>query len=125
MASREAYPLGGLYEREVRKLYYVGQFGASGAISTSYTGERKAGITSVAKNTTNQFTVTLDEKYPRLLGYSVSYLYSSAEDLKSQLITNNITTGSLVFANTKTSDNTGTDPTSGTVVFIEITVGNL
>lgn len=93
MASRVFYPPAGSLEREVVVLSGKIVFGASGAV----TSETLKGAT-IAKRaaSTGLYDITLDDKYPALLGFHVNYGSAAATDRVAVPVTEAVSTTKIV-----------------------------
>lgn len=134
MANRRFEQFQGSLEHCVVTLYGSATIGASGAVS-AYKG---GGITSIVKEATaGQYTVTLQDKYSRLLNWSVDVVSATISTVQgAQLLATPATyqatfasSGALTFqcvAPTSSSDTTlvATNPASGTQLVFTLVVRN-
>lgn len=106
-------------EKEIKDLYVKVNIGSSGAptIATGY------GISSVVRNSTGNYTITLADKYNHLRFFDVIHLASSAQDLNSQIISEDVDVAKTINFVTLTGAS-ATDPASGSVLLIKIEVKN-
>lgn len=118
MASRNFHRAQAL-EPEVKSLFATVTIGASGAVTSTVS----AGVATVAKSATGRYTVTLQDKYVRLLHVSVVHINATTEDLQWHVTAEDV-------ANAKTiglvahDAATDTDPASGTKLLIKIDLKN-
>ena len=106
-------------EKEVKELYADVTIGASGAPTLT----KGLGVTSIARNGAGDYTVTLDDKYVRLMSAQMTHLSSTAEDLKMQLHSETVSTTKTVRMLTLTGA-TETDPANGTRLLIRLELKN-
>lgn len=109
-------------EREVVKLYVKLTIGASGAVTLT----RGKGVASAALTATGRYTLTLDDKYSRLL-YANGNVMRTTGTCDEQIKLNAETVAStktVEIGVTKTSDGTVLEPTSGDIIFVELTLQN-
>lgn len=118
MAARNFNRLQAL-EKEVKSLYLQVAIGASGAPTLT----KGLGSASIARNSAGNYTVTLQDKYVRLMGCQVMQLNSSAEDITVQLLAESVSSAKTVQFVCKT-DATATDPSSGSKLFIRLDLKN-
>ena len=70
-------------EKEIKTLFAKISIGATGAPTLVKPGS--LGIASVARSAQGDYLVTLEDKYPALMGFKGVLLVSSAEDITFQL----------------------------------------
>lgn len=106
-------------EKEVKELFANVSIGATGACTLN----SSPGIASIVRNSAGNYSITLQDIYVSLKMFDCVQLYSSAQDLNFQLISE--TVGSTKILNfvclTGASE---TDPTSGSKLLIKIDVKN-
>jgi hypothetical protein len=121
MASRTFNNNTKTLELEIVKLYAKITIGTSGAVTLN----RGKGIASVALSTTGTYLITLDDKYPRLLSCLVTPVRSSATDLTGQVLAEAVATSKTITLGIVDHETPAlTEPTSGDIFYIEITLGN-
>ena len=102
------------------KLYCVFSVGAVGA-ATLNTALSK-GITSVTRSAAGTYDIVLDDAYNAFLHLSGMLLDSAGEDITFQVEVADVANKSInIFTNTA---GTPTDPASGDVMYLEITLKN-
>jgi hypothetical protein len=93
--------------------------GASGAPTLT----RGLGVASIARNSQGVYTVTLQDKYMRLMHVEIAQVVSAAEDLKFQLVAEDVDNAKTIqFRCIAVA--TETDPSSGSRLLIRIEVKN-
>jgi hypothetical protein len=108
-------------ENEVVVLYAILTMGGSGAVTLT----RGKGITSAAKSATGTYLLTLDNVYARLLGCLVTPIRSTATDLTGQVLSETVaSTGTITLGIVNHETPALTQPTSGDIFHVEITLGN-
>lgn len=105
-------------EQGVTGLYAKVTIGASGAATT--TGY---GFTSIAKSTTGEYLITLDRKYKKLLGLHVTFEQATDQGLIHSIKTNSLSSAGTILIRTAVGA-TETEPSSGTIMYIEVIVGD-
>lgn len=118
MANRNFNRLQAL-EKEIKHLHVKVSIGASGAPTLS----RKLGVTSIARNSAGLYTLTLDDKYNDLISLDIQQLVASAEDLKFQLVAQDVSSAKTIQFRC-IAIATETDPSSGSVLYINIALKN-
>jgi hypothetical protein len=100
-------------------------FGASGAPTLSTNAK---GIATVVRNSAGKYTITLRDSYNALLGVSVAQLTGTSAaaapivTVVSQAVSN--ATPTLVLQYRAIDNSTATDPASGEIAYITITLNN-
>jgi hypothetical protein len=105
-------------EQGATTLYARVAIGASGAATT--TGY---GFTSIAKSTTGEYLITLDRKYKKLLALNVTVQQATDQGLITSIKTNSLTSAGTILIRTAVGA-TETEPSSGSILYIELTVGD-
>lgn len=118
MASRNFHRTQAL-EPEVKTLFATVTIGSSGAVTSTVS----AGVSSVAKSATGRYTVTLQDKYVRLLHVSVTHLNSTSEDLQWQVTAEDVDVAKTVALASHVAG-ADTNPASGTKLLIRIDLKN-
>lgn len=106
-------------EKEVKALYAEVSIGVSGAPTIV----KALGITSIARNSAGNYTVTLNDQYVRLMNVSVMQIGAS-QDLTFQLSSQAVNSSSKNFVFLCKAANVATDPTSGTSLYIKVEAKN-
>lgn len=106
-------------EKEVKSLYADIAIGASGAPTVT----KALGITSVVRNGAGDYTLTLDDKYVRLMHVDIKQLAASAEDLTFQLAAEDVASAKTVQFLCKAAA-VATDPSNGSRLLIKIDLKN-
>ncbi len=106
-------------EKEVKSLFAEVSIGATGAATVV----SALGIASVARTNAGDYTITLDDKYTRLMHVSVIQLDVLEEDLTFQVASQTVATTKLVKIICKT-DATATDPSDGSSLLIKLDLKN-
>lgn len=118
MGNRRTRPISAL-EQEIVKIYAEVAIGSSGAPTLT----RGQGVASISRSTNGTYLVTLSDSYNVLMGFTANILQASSQDLYPKLIAETIGSAKTVTFETLTGA-TPTDPASGSVIFMEITVKN-
>lgn len=106
-------------EREVKALFAEVSIGASGAPTLV----RGLGIASIVRNSAGLYTLTLQDKYDRLMHMDVKQLVASAEDLNFQLAAEDVDSAKTVQFRCIAAA-VETDPSSGSRLFIRLSLRN-
>jgi hypothetical protein len=106
-------------EKEVKSLYADVAIGASGAPTVT----KALGIASVVRNGAGDYTITLDDKYVRLMHVDVQILAASAEDITAQLAAEDVNGDKTIQVLTKAAA-TEADPSDGARLLIRIDLKN-
>lgn len=106
-------------EKEVKTLFADVAIGATGAPTLT----KGLGITSIARNGAGDYTLTLDDKYTRLMHVNVQHLAASAEDLTAQLTAEDVSGDKTISFSTKAAA-VETDPSDGSRLLIRIDLKN-
>ncbi len=105
-------------EQGATVLYAKVSIGSSGAAtSTGY------GFTSIAKSDTGEYLITLDRKYKKLLGLNITFQQATDQGLIHSIKTNSISSAGTILFRTAVGT-TETEPSSGTVMYIQVIVGD-
>lgn len=107
-------------DKEVKELFADIAIGASGAPTLS----RGLGVASVAKTATGVYTITLQDKYNRLMHASASIMSASAEDAHAQLQSEDVDGAKTIVIRTQKADLTLVNPASGDRILVQINVKN-
>lgn len=99
-------------------------YGSTGA--PTLVAANSKGVTSISRTSAGLYVLTLDDKYNKLLGFTLNQLSTGAQaapivNLKAQTVTTNKT---LTFQYLAINNSSATDPASGESCFIQITLGN-
>jgi len=106
-------------EKEVKSLYAQVSIGASGAPTVV----KALGITSVVRNSAGLYTITLDDKYNRLMSVQVTVVAPTAEDLVVHLAASDVASAKTVQVRCLAAG-VAADPASGDSLLIRIDVKN-
>lgn len=106
-------------EKEVKTIFAEVDFGASGA-PTLTSG---LGIASIARDSAGTYTMTLEDRYVKLLGVSGVLLDAAAEDIRLQLSSEDVDGNREIGFFTLTGA-TETDPSDGSKMFITLHLRN-
>lgn len=106
-------------EKEVKELYALITFGASGAptLTTGY------GIASIAKNATGDYTITLSNKYVSFKCMSGTFEKSTGEDIRVQLKSEAVATSKTINFFTL-AGSSAAHPSSGAKLYLRIDLKN-
>ncbi|MBV6514142.1 MAG: hypothetical protein FMNOHCHN_03732 [Ignavibacteriaceae bacterium] len=107
-------------EKEVKALYADVDIGAAGAPTIV----KALGITSIARDSDGVYTITLDDKYTRLLHVDVKQLVSAAEDLTFQLVSEDVAGSKEISLRCLAAAAVETDPSNGSKLLIKIELKN-
>jgi len=108
-------------ENESVKLYALLTIGTSGAVTKT----RGKGIASAALSTTGTYVLTLDSKYTRLLNLTGTVRRSTWAALAVQILAETVASTKTITIGIGDYDTTAlTEPTSGDLFYIEVTLGN-
>jgi hypothetical protein len=106
-------------EKEIKNIYAEISIGASGAPTLT----RGTGVASIARNSAGKYTLTLQDKYMRLMFADIKHLSASAVDLKTQLVSEDVASAKTIVFHTLAVA-TATDPASGTKLFVKLELKN-
>ena len=106
-------------EKEIKELYADVAIGAAGAPTLT----KGLGITSVARTGAGAYTVTLDDRYVRLMSAQMTHLSATEEDLKMQIASETVSTTKTIAIFTLTGA-VATDPASGDRLLIKVELKN-
>lgn len=122
--QRQTFQFTGRMQRSTIDLFAKVTIGATGA--PTLTADSK-GVTSITRNSAGQYTVVLQDTYAMLIGYGVSmYSGTSAQaapfnTLEADSISTN---GTFVIQFRAVDNSTATDPASGEIMYINLTLRN-
>lgn len=106
-------------EKEVKVIYAEVAIGASGAPTLS----RGTGVESIVRNSAGLYTLTLQDKYNRLMHSDIKQLVSAAEDLQFQLVAEDVDNAKTLQFRCVTAA-VETDPSNGSILFIKLELKN-
>lgn len=106
-------------EKEIKSLYLDVAIGASGAPTLT----KGLGVTSIVRNSAGDYTITLDDKYMRLMSCSIQQLSSSSVDLTFQLKAESVASAKTIEILSHAAA-VATDPANGTRLLIKIDLKN-
>ncbi len=118
MANRKFEKVQAL-EKEIKNLYLEVAIGATGAPTLS----RGTGAASIARDSAGKYTITLQDKYMRLMWADVVQLETDMEDLTWQLLSETVATDKTVVIQAHAAA-VATDPTSGSKLLIKLELKN-
>lgn len=107
-------------EQGVTTLYVKLTVGASGAVSAS----SGFGLTSIVRNTTGNYTITLDRKFKKLLGLEDTLIQATPQGLRCTIEGDNIASAGAIVVEFNTDAGTATELSNGTIVLFAITVAD-
>lgn len=125
MANKTAFQFRYSYEREVTDIFLKVNIGASGA-PTIASGNAK-GVVSMSRTSAGLYVITLQQPYNRLLDLSSQSISGSSAQAAPMctIVSETVATTKLVTLQYRAIDNsTATDPASGEVLLIKISVRN-
>lgn len=112
------------FEKKVVDLYMKVAVGATGAPTLSTANSK--GIASIARNSAGRYTITLQDKYQKLLMVDATILLASGLPapqefaIVSQAVTNSTPTVVVQFS----AAGVATDPDNGATLYLQITLGD-
>lgn len=106
-------------EKEVKSLFLEVAIGVAGAPTLT----RGLGSASISRTSAGLYVVTLSDKYSRLMHASVQVLSSAAQDLVSQLVSEDVDVAKTISFRTVAAG-VETDPSNGSVLYIRIDLKN-
>ena len=106
-------------EKEVKEIYARVNIGATGAPTL----QPGLGVASIARNAAGVYTLTLEDRYTRLMHIDIKQLVAAAQDLNFQLVAQAVSTNKTIQFRAVT-DAVETDPASGSVLYIKIDLKN-
>lgn len=106
-------------EKEIKAIYLEVAIGATGAPTLT----KGLGVTSIARSAAGKYTVTLDDKYTRLMFANVIQENATEQDLTFQIDDETVATTKLFKFICKTAA-TATDPSSGSKLYIKLELKN-
>ncbi len=80
-------------------------------------------IASIARTAAGLYTITLEDKYVDLLGFSCVQMIAAAQDLTFDVVSEAVDSAKTINIRCKAAA-VDTDPSSGSVLFIELTLKN-
>lgn len=106
-------------EKEIKELYAKVTVGSSGAptLTTGY------GIASITRTSAGLYQLTLADKYVSLKHFEVTFLASTAQDIRAQIKAEDVASAKTIDFFTLTGAS-ATDPSSGQVMLIKIELKN-
>jgi hypothetical protein len=107
-------------EQGVTTLYCKLAVGATGAV-TSFAGY---GIDNLVRNTTGNYTITLDRKFKKLLNMNDTLIQATPQGLKATIEGDNVASAGTIVLEFNTSAGTATELSSGTIALFAITVAD-
>lgn len=125
MANKTAFQFRYSYERDVTDIFLKVNIGASGA-PTIASGNAK-GVASMTRTSAGLYAITLQQTYNRLLDCSSQSISGSSAQAAPMMtiVSETVASTKLVTLQYRAVDNsTATDPASGEVLLIKISVRN-
>lgn len=109
-------------ENQVVHLYALLTIGSAGAVTLT----RGKGISAAAHTATGRYTLTLQDKFARLLYGNPQVLRATGTiDMKLKLNAETVaSTKTVEIGVTKSSDGTVLDPSSGDLIYVKLELGN-
>lgn len=120
MANRNYHRVQSL-SRELKIVNAKVNIGASGA--PTLVANSSVGVASVTRDTAGVYIVTMSDKYNELLGFKVTQLIAAAQDLTFSIESEDVDGAKTIQFQCKTAA-VETDPSNGSVLFIEIMLKN-
>jgi hypothetical protein len=108
-------------EKEVKDLYCKVSIGSSGA--PTLVAANNYGILSIARNSTGDYSLILEDKYSSLKFFEGALLKSSAEDIRIQIKSEDVNVTKAINFFTLTGASPA-DPSSGSILVLKIEVKN-
>lgn len=105
-------------EKEVKTLYAEVAIGTTGAPTLT----KGLGIASIARTGTGTYTITMEDKYVRLMHVAITELNSSTEDITTQLKSQDMSAKTIEFF-TKTAG-AAADAADGSTLYIKMEMKN-
>jgi hypothetical protein len=106
-------------EKEVKTLFADVAIAASGAPTLT----KGLGIASIVRDSAGEYTLTLDDKYTRLMHVSIIHLDADAQDLNWQLTAEDVSGAKTISFEGLTAD-AETDPADGSRLLIRVDLKN-
>jgi hypothetical protein len=106
-------------EKEVKELYLDVAIGMTGAPTLT----RGTGVASIARTGAGEYTITLQDKYMRLMAVDVIQQAASAEDLQFQLSAESVASAKTVGLRSVAAG-VATDPSNGSRLLIRLDLKN-
>lgn len=107
-------------EKEVKEIYADIAIGASGAPTLT----EGLGIASVVRSAPGVYTITLQDKYNRLMAAQVSIAAASAEEIQSQLVSEDVSGAKTVVFRCIDTSTAEVDPDSGDRILVRLDLKN-
>lgn len=127
MANRWLNQFTKSFEKEVVHIFGNAAIGASGSPTLDTSNDSK-GVASIARNSTGNYTITLQDSYYKFLDFSVVFAnggtVAAAPNLDLQTISVGTSTGGTVRFVTRNNSGTATDPDNGSTMYFHLVVGN-
>lgn len=122
MANRWFNQFQGTLEKSVVTLFAEIAIGATGAPTLT----RGKGVASIVRDSAGTYTLTLQDSYPRLLGWRFGFLVDGdpAAPLVNPKTETVSSTKTVVFQCNAVDGTTATDPASGEKLFVELKLSN-
>jgi hypothetical protein len=122
MASSVFYHDHAAKEIGVTELFVKAAIGATGAPTIDTSASK--GISTIVRNDTGDYTITLAERYNSLLMVDIMFLEADDTDLTSQVISEAVSAATPVVKIGFHAAATPTDPSDGSTIYVRITLKN-
>ena len=130
MANRRFTQFHYALERKVVEIYLKATIGAAGAVTMVTSGSNSQGVTSIVKQATGQYLITLQDKYTKLLNVHVMTMNATGTGNDNWALmsggTNTYPSGlggaEIQILHSDTA--MGTDPSNGDTLFFTLTMGD-
>lgn len=106
-------------EKEVKHMYLDVAIGAAGAPTMS----RALGAASIVRNSAGDYTITMQDKFNRLMAFGAMQLVSAAQDIQFEAVSESVNSGKTVRFRCLTGA-VATDPSSGSRLLIRLDLKN-
>lgn len=107
-------------EQGVTTLYCKLTVGGTGAVSAS----SGYGLTSIVRNSTGNYTITLDRAFKKLLSVVPTVIEGTPQGLEMTVTDDSMSSGGAITVEFGTDGGTATDPSSGQLIIFAITVAD-
>lgn len=121
MANRRLNQFRLSYEQPLVEIFARVAIGSTGAPTLT----RGQGITSIVRNNTGLYTITLQDAFVQLVGVDVTQLSASALTAPlQQIVSQDVSSAKTVVVQFRNAADAATDPASGSILFIRLTLRN-
>jgi len=108
-------------EKEIKEIYLKVAIGASGA--PTLVARANVGVTSISRSSAGVYVITLQDKYMRLMHSSVRIMAPVAENLTTQVVSENVAVAKTITFRC-VNGTVATDPASGDNFLIALQLKN-